>query len=229
MTRDPLIRRPDGIGERRDGRLTVRQRQQQPGGGKWGQFSGLTTFRAGFTRYLCTSPAFVPTHRRVRCRPRRKARYWARGSRLPRRDFHPLEHAALPGRTVPYCSCPLLFLARCQGRQCPRLLLPPPGRQVRGVQPFPAQQGAEIARLAAIGLPQDLQLVLGAEAPTLRALHHLRVRGGRGRPRRAGSRSACRSLVILLPAATVNRPGGNVSPTLAQRATCSHGLRNTCS
>ena len=32
---------------------------------------------------------------------RRKARYWARGSRLPRRDSYPLEHAALPGRTVP--------------------------------------------------------------------------------------------------------------------------------
>jgi hypothetical protein len=30
-----------------------------------------------------------------------KARYWARGSRLPRRDSHPLEHAALPGRTDP--------------------------------------------------------------------------------------------------------------------------------
>jgi len=38
---------------------------------------------------------------RVRYRPRRKAGYWARGSRLPRRDSHPLDHAALPGRTVP--------------------------------------------------------------------------------------------------------------------------------
>jgi hypothetical protein len=65
------------------------------------KFSGLNTFRVGITRYLCTSPAFVPTHRRVRYRLRRKARYWARGSRLPRRDFHPLEHAALPGRTDP--------------------------------------------------------------------------------------------------------------------------------
>jgi len=64
-------------------------------------FSGLNTFKVGSTRYPCTSPAFVPTHRRVRCRPRRKARYWARGARLPRRDSHPLDHAALPGRTVP--------------------------------------------------------------------------------------------------------------------------------
>ena len=43
--------------------------------------SGLNTFRVGITRYLCTSPAFVPTHRRARYRSRRKARYWARGSR----------------------------------------------------------------------------------------------------------------------------------------------------
>jgi len=68
------------------------------------KFSGLNTVEGGITRYLCTSPAFVPTHRRVRCRPRRKARYWARGARLPRRDSHPLEHAALPGRTGPFLA-----------------------------------------------------------------------------------------------------------------------------
>jgi hypothetical protein len=65
------------------------------------KFSGLNTFRVGSTRYLCTSPAYQPKHRRGCYHPRRKARYWARGSRLPRRDSHPLEHAALPGRTVP--------------------------------------------------------------------------------------------------------------------------------
>jgi hypothetical protein len=64
--------------------------------------SGLNTFKVGSTRYLCTSPAFVPTHRLACYQTRRKARYWARGARLPRRDSHPLEHAALPGRTVPY-------------------------------------------------------------------------------------------------------------------------------
>jgi hypothetical protein len=64
-------------------------------------FSGLNTFKVGSARYLCTSPAFVPTHRLVCYQPRRKARYWARGARLPRRDSHPLEHAVLPGRTVP--------------------------------------------------------------------------------------------------------------------------------
>jgi len=65
------------------------------------KFSGLNTFKVGFTRYLCTSPAFVPTHRLACYQTRRKARYWARGARLPRRDSHPLEHATLPGRTVP--------------------------------------------------------------------------------------------------------------------------------
>jgi hypothetical protein len=86
-------------------------------------FSGLNTFKGGSTRYLCTSPAFVPTHRRVRCRPRRKARYWARGARLPRRDSHPLDHAALPGRTVP--GTPVILLFRSQeyrGRRVSRVL-----------------------------------------------------------------------------------------------------------
>jgi len=43
------------------------------------QFSGLNTFKVGFTRYLYTSPAFVPTHQPTRYRANRKARYWARG------------------------------------------------------------------------------------------------------------------------------------------------------
>jgi len=45
------------------------------------KLSGLNTFRVGITRDLCTSPAYQPQHRRVRYRLRRKARYWARGSR----------------------------------------------------------------------------------------------------------------------------------------------------
>ncbi len=65
------------------------------------KFSGLNTFRVGITRYLCTSPAVVPTHRRACYQSRRKARYRARGARLPGRDSHPLEHATLPGRTIP--------------------------------------------------------------------------------------------------------------------------------
>jgi len=72
-------------------------------------FSGLNTFKVGSTRSLYTSPAFAPTHRHARYRSRRKARYWARGSRLPRWDFHPLDYATLPSRTVPYYSS-LLFL-----------------------------------------------------------------------------------------------------------------------
>ena len=75
-------------------------RRNQPIGTPDHYFSGLNTFKVGSTRYPCTSPAFVPTHRRACYQSRRKARYWARGSRLPRRDSHPLEHAALPGRTI---------------------------------------------------------------------------------------------------------------------------------
>ncbi len=80
----------------------VAYRRDKTVGAHQPKFSGLNTFKVGSTRYLCTSPAFVPTHRRACYQSRRKARYWARGSRLPRRDSHPLEHAALPGRTVPY-------------------------------------------------------------------------------------------------------------------------------
>jgi len=65
------------------------------------KFSGLNTFKVGSTRYLYTSPAFVPTHRHARYRACRKARYWARGSRLPRWDLHPLDYATLPSRTDP--------------------------------------------------------------------------------------------------------------------------------
>jgi hypothetical protein len=43
------------------------------------QFSGLNTFKVGFTRYLYTSPTFVPTHQPTRYQANRKARYWARG------------------------------------------------------------------------------------------------------------------------------------------------------
>jgi hypothetical protein len=64
------------------------------------KFWGLNTFKVGFTRYPYTSPAFLPTHLQVRYRAHSKARYWARGERLPRWDSHPLKYAALPGRTV---------------------------------------------------------------------------------------------------------------------------------
>jgi hypothetical protein len=70
-------------------------------------FSGLNTLKVGSTRYLCTSPAYQPKHRRACYQSRRKARYWARGARLPRRDSHPLEHAALLGHTIPIFLVPL--------------------------------------------------------------------------------------------------------------------------
>ena len=76
-------------------------------------FSGLNTFKVGSTRSLYTSPAFAPTHRHARYRSRRKARYWARGSRLPRWDLHPLDYATLPSRTVPHYLCPPLPAITC--------------------------------------------------------------------------------------------------------------------
>jgi hypothetical protein len=88
-------------------------RRDKPVGTLRLNFSGLNTFKVGSTRYLYTSPAFVPTHRRARCRSRRKARYWARGSRLPRWDLHPLDYATLPSRTVPHYLCPPLPAITC--------------------------------------------------------------------------------------------------------------------
>ena len=61
-------------------------------------FSGLHTFTVGFTRYHCSSPAFVSTHQVHCCQRPCKARYPARGLRLPERDSHPLEFAAVPSR-----------------------------------------------------------------------------------------------------------------------------------
>jgi len=74
------------------------------------KFSGLNTFKVGSTRYLYTSAAFAPTHRHARYRAHRKARYWARGSRLPRWGLHPLDYATLPSRTGPLSalSVPLI-------------------------------------------------------------------------------------------------------------------------
>jgi len=81
-------------------------------------------------------------------------------------------------------------LVRRQRRQGAGLALAPPGGQVRGVQPLAAQQGADLAGLAAVGLLKDAQLVLGAEVTALRPLLDLRI-GERigGRLRRPCSRS----------------------------------------
>src|SRR5512139_1103768 len=69
-------------------------------------------------------------------------------------------------------------LARSQRDQGPLLPLAAPRRQQRGVQTLAPQQRPQLARrLARVRLPQDLQPVLGAEAPALRLRHHLGVRG----------------------------------------------------
>ena len=123
---------PGSTGTARRGAIPiVACRRDKPVGTHLPNLSGLNTFKVGSTRYLYTSPAFAPTHRRTRYRSRRKARYWARGSRLPRWDSHPLDYATLPSRTVPNSSqlfspartrglarphCPQLFPCRSIGR-----------------------------------------------------------------------------------------------------------------
>ena len=47
-------------------------RRVKPVGTHQPKFSGLNTFRGGFTRYLCTSPAFVPTHPQGCCQSPRQ-------------------------------------------------------------------------------------------------------------------------------------------------------------
>ncbi len=42
-------------------------------------FSGLNSFNVGMTRYLYSSPCFMPTHQPPRCRNGCKAKYCARG------------------------------------------------------------------------------------------------------------------------------------------------------
>jgi hypothetical protein len=54
-------------------------RRDKPVGTLRLNLSGLYTFKVGLTRYLCTSPAFVPTHLHARYQARSKARYRARG------------------------------------------------------------------------------------------------------------------------------------------------------
>ncbi len=62
----------------------------------------------------------MPTHRCTCYQTHRKTRYRARGARLPGRDFHPLEHAALPGRTDLFST----GLARKRIRVAPSPVVP---------------------------------------------------------------------------------------------------------
>jgi len=59
------------------------------------------------------------------------------------------------------------------------LPLAAPVHQVGGVQPLPAEQGADLTRLGGpVGLFEDPQLVLGGELPPLGLLGDLRVAPG---------------------------------------------------
>jgi hypothetical protein len=82
----------------------------------------------------------------------------------------------------------------CERGQGADLALPPPRRQMRAVQPFPAQQCSHRARIrAAIGFLQHRQLVRGAELPAPGHRAHLRVRcTTRPRPPRQKPRSPSR-------------------------------------
>ncbi len=63
-----------------------------------------------------------------------------------------------------------------QGVERSPLALHPPGTQVRSVQSFAPEQLAQLAGLGAgIGLPEDLQFVLGRKPPTHRSFRHLGV------------------------------------------------------
>src|SRR6185312_10919248 len=68
-------------------------------------------------------------------------------------------------------------LLRCQGLQNPRGALLPPRRQVRRVQAFPSEQGADAARLrfGLIRLGQDVLLVLAREDAALRFGNDFRI------------------------------------------------------
>lgn len=93
-------------------------------------------------------------------------------------------------------------LARRQPRQGTRLALASPAGQVRGIQPLTTQQGAELARFAAVSLLQHLPLVLGRNAAPTGLLDDLRVRcdrhgGGRRRGARAGGGNAGRPMGSL--------------------------------
>jgi hypothetical protein len=63
---------------------------------------------------------------------------------------------------------------RAQRIQDPFLALPSPRRQVRRVQPFPSEQGPDLARRPGrVRLAQDPQLVPHRELPTARSLQPL--------------------------------------------------------
>ncbi len=79
-------------------------------------------------------------------------------------------------------------LAWRQPRQGPGLALAPPGSQVRGVQALTAQQGADLPVLAAVGLLQHPQLLLGRRPPASGLLDHFGVGGRRRRSPRWGRR-----------------------------------------
>ena len=118
-----------------------------------------------------------------------------------------LRHPARQGRGGHHGGPTLLG---AQGGQAPLLPLPSPGRQVRGVHALPPQQPPHLARArAALGVPEDLQLVLGGEPSAGRPLSHLGV----GKFRRRQDRTVAALLLTLVALGTsgaallADRPG----------------------
>jgi hypothetical protein len=83
-------------------------------------------------------------------------------------------------------------LARRQLCQGTGLALAPPSGRVRGVRALTVQQGADLPGLAAVGLRQYPQLVLGRKPPAAGLLCYLGVGGERHRGARAGGGDARR-------------------------------------
>ena len=107
-----------------------------------------------------------------------------------------LKQACLPGYGRLGFPPPL---ARRQRLERAGLALAAPIGQMRGVQAFTTQQRPKFTGRAVIGLLEDLELVLGAEAPAFRPRHRFGVGCGCGAGR-ADSGPGLQSWVMLLRA-----------------------------
>src|SRR5207302_2515009 len=89
-------------------------------------------------------------------------------------------------------------LARLQGLLDAGLAFPPPARQMRGIQPFPAKQCSNSARSGggSIRLFENTDLVLHGKRTTLCLGHDFGIRSRRGA--RQGARFGCRCTPLRL-------------------------------
>ena len=109
-----------------------------------------------------------------------------------------------------------------EGRKQTVIPLLAPVLEVRGVEPFPAQQRAELPGLAGVGLPQDTYLVGRRELPAPRVFDHFGIRRGGLRIHRGNDDSPigrCHGfwLLLCLPSTLITKPSVSHS-LLAERA-----------